>query len=662
MLDHLLGRPSTSWRKTQVLGTSLFWLIYANRSNPNGPPMIRALSARLQRALTPWQLLLIILNLSYVVRHLDAIVGLAAPEPLAHMYSASFFRATWLLTALDAGFWTAMPLRPAWLRHLFSLLFSLYYLLFAQKADEKVRKIKATITTEQLRVSWEKNSTPILGTVLKLLRPRIKIVRKLEIPRAHGAPVKAWLYFDGTEEALCLQEKVVISFPGGGFVSMSPREHDDAHMSWAKKLQVPLISIDYSKAPEKRYPYAIHECLDAYKAIMCTKGAGLGIGMSRVRKCALVGDSAGGNYVSAVTILILEHNAHAAHRDKIPVPDGLVLIYPFLDFNITSWMTADHLRLLRQESHGELGAMASKRQHERRKSVLQVFPDERVQDAGKSSNGAKLVMTSRVSFFQDRIISADMMRAMALLYVGPDNKPDFETDYLLSPIRAPTDILAKFPKTFFLCGEVDPFADDTIIMAGRIREAKRAAAQRRRDISMSSATANVDERQYVEMTLVRGISHGFLQMRAILPEARNSIARCRSWMEEILEDDVALQLSKRIRRSRSTDQKIMFTTGADPDEEGGSASEPASPAFAALQMDAGQVGSRPSSSSSMSMPVMTPAQPRRTEKRGGGGVLAGEAGKGAHRPWETKHLLDQDELLANRRDQITRGIAGSMRS
>ena len=115
MLDHLLGRPSTSWRKTQVIGTALFWLIYLRKSNPDGPFFIKRYSRRLAKLLTPWQLLLVILNLVYIVQHMDAIVGLAAPEPLAHMYSANFYRATWVLTALDAGFWTAMPLRPEWL-------------------------------------------------------------------------------------------------------------------------------------------------------------------------------------------------------------------------------------------------------------------------------------------------------------------------------------------------------------------------------------------------------------------------------------------------------------------------------------------------------------------------------------------------------------------
>lgn len=671
MLDHILGRPSTSWRKTQVLGTALFWIVFLRKSDPNGPLFIRRFSKRLAKVLTPWQLLLIIMNLVYVVKHLDAIVGLSAPEPLAHMYSANFYRATWLLTAMDAGFWTAMPIRPTWLREIANVLFSLYYLVFASQADEKVRKIRATITVEQLRVSWEKNSTPILRTITDLARPRISIVRKLSIPRGDDlAPVDAWLYFDGTLEELKTQEKIVMSFPGGGFVSMSPREHDDAHMSWAKKLQVPILSINYKKAPEYVYPYAIYECFDAYKEVMLSKGAVLNLGMGRIRKSALVGDSAGGNYVAAVMLMLLENQSES----QIPLPSGLVLIYPFLDFNITSWMNAEHLRLLRQESAGDIGVLNSKRHHERRKSVLQVFPDSisqsmklsdlkneaqesinKGQRKSMSSNhkrsasadrnkerplGTRVAMTSRVSFFQDRIISPDMMRAMALLYIGPYNKPDFQTDYLLSPILAPSDLLAKFPKTYFICGEVDPFVDDTVIMAGRIREAKQAANFRRKELAMSKAESSSETAQdeHVEMTLVRGTSHGFLQMRAILPEARNSIARCRSWMQEILNDEPTKKQSKRRRPSKIDIKpaKAKFTSGYDSDD-------PISPGS----------HSRPQTAILDSpLPATTPTveKPPQLQR-----VMT-------HGQWENRHLMTQDELLNNRKSALTRTLAGSVNS
>lgn len=42
------------------------------------------------------------------------------------------------MTALDAGFWTAMRIKTGWLRDLCSVAFSLYYLVAAERADEKV--------------------------------------------------------------------------------------------------------------------------------------------------------------------------------------------------------------------------------------------------------------------------------------------------------------------------------------------------------------------------------------------------------------------------------------------------------------------------------------------------------------------------------------------
>src|SRR5579859_3137509 len=66
------------------------------------------------------------------------------------------------------------------------------------------------------------------------------------------------------------------------------------------------------------------------------------------------------------------------------------------------------------------------------------------------------------------------MRAMAILYIGPHHNPDFATDYFISPILTPANLLAQFPPLLMQCGEKDPFVDDTVIFAGRVREAKRA--------------------------------------------------------------------------------------------------------------------------------------------------------------------------------------------
>jgi hypothetical protein len=60
------------------------------------------------------------------------------PEPLARMYTRNFYRATFVQTSLTAGHLTAMNLKPAFIKHIAAVLFSLYYFIDADAADEKV--------------------------------------------------------------------------------------------------------------------------------------------------------------------------------------------------------------------------------------------------------------------------------------------------------------------------------------------------------------------------------------------------------------------------------------------------------------------------------------------------------------------------------------------
>ncbi len=53
-------------------------------------------------------------------------------------YTSDYFRATWIVTGLDAGFATAASIRPKWLKDICSMLFALYYIAFPSAADEKV--------------------------------------------------------------------------------------------------------------------------------------------------------------------------------------------------------------------------------------------------------------------------------------------------------------------------------------------------------------------------------------------------------------------------------------------------------------------------------------------------------------------------------------------
>jgi hypothetical protein len=142
------------------------------------------------------------------------------------------------------------------------------------------------------------------------------------------------------------------------------------------------------------------------------------------------------------------------------------------------------------------------------------------------------------------------MRAMAILYIGPHLNPDFASDYHISPILTPAQLLAKFPPLLLQCGEKDPFVDDTIIFAGRVREAKR---QRREEIRkvLGMGRGNMDDAEFqrledelghlevesdedwLQMQIFSGWSHGYLQMPALMPEAQVAIDDIATWIEGV---------------------------------------------------------------------------------------------------------------------------------
>lgn len=151
---------------------------------------------------------------------------------------------------------------------------------------------------------------------------------------------------------------------------------------------------------------------------------------------------------------------------------------------------------------------------------------------------------------------------MAILYIGPHRNPDFATDYHISPILAPDHLLAQFPPLLLQCGEKDPFVDDTVIFAGRVREAKRAR-KIELDLAISGKSARFGESlrmsgiesldtnfslmknergklaketedDWVQMVLFSDWSHGYLQMPTLMSEARTvrmlTICVVRFWL------------------------------------------------------------------------------------------------------------------------------------
>ncbi|KAK1750000.1 hypothetical protein QBC47DRAFT_395025 [Echria macrotheca] len=613
MIDHVLGRPSVKSRRLQVLAVIGFWSAYLVRGNKHGPPIARIFSRLLSRRLTAWQTVVMTMIYLYAARNFSTLVGLASPEPMANMYDATYFRATWVLTALDAGFWTAMKIRNKWLRDLASIVFSVFYMVAAEKADEKVRKVRGNITVEHLRVSWNKgNSSPYLRFFQGLMRPRFMKwpPRAIRIPRPstsdYKEPVSGWLYFDGPLSDLAYHNKIVLDIPGGGYVAMDPRCNEDKLFAWAAKTGLPILSLDYKKAPEYPYPYALNECYDVYTTIIHTRGRCIGLSGKEVPRVVVTGDSAGGTLATSMTLMVVESGSSPIRRFQgqtdLPVPDGLLLFYPALDMNIGSWMSDEQMalikdrrmrgtnkRIIRRKTNQYNDLVGTPHQSDDEEESPPAKPrsaplPELVEPAATPDHASgpapeyahsgpstwrqtqdirplptpdverrkptashhpepmrtRLATSSMISYFNDRVLTPEMMRAMIILYVGPHNRPDFSRDYLLSPILAPDVLLARFPKTYFLTGERDPLVDDTVVFAGRLRRVKAAqmaSGGTRLEYRESDAlTEGFNEKDVAEMTLIPGISHGFLQFPTIYPPAWGLIDRVAHWIEDVFSD------------------------------------------------------------------------------------------------------------------------------
>lgn len=115
---------------------------------------------------------------------------------------------------------------------------------------------------------------------------------------------------------------LLIHCHGGGFVAQSSKSHETYLRQWAKELNVPILSIDYSLAPGAPYPRGLEDVLYAY----CWALKNCHVLGSTGERIVVAGDSAGANLLTAMTLKCIDLG--------IPKPHGLFLAYVpmFLNF------------------------------------------------------------------------------------------------------------------------------------------------------------------------------------------------------------------------------------------------------------------------------------------------------------------------------------------
>lgn len=105
---------------------------------------------------------------------------------------------------------------------------------------------------------------------------------------------------------------------------MSSGSHQNYTRIWANDTETPIFSVDYRLAPKDAFPAALNDVWQVYHYLVENAASEFGI---NPKKIVLVGDSAGGNIVAAVTIMAIMRGYR--------VPDGLILAYPGL--SLSKW-------------------------------------------------------------------------------------------------------------------------------------------------------------------------------------------------------------------------------------------------------------------------------------------------------------------------------------
>jgi len=111
----------------------------------------------------------------------------------------------------------------------------------------------------------------------------------------------------------------VLYLHGGGMIMGSVALYDGPVARYVSNSGVPILSVDYRRAPEHPYPTPIEDCYAGLQWLG-THAAELGVDPARI---AVMGDSAGGGSAAALALLARDRGGPALARQ--------ILIYPMLD-------------------------------------------------------------------------------------------------------------------------------------------------------------------------------------------------------------------------------------------------------------------------------------------------------------------------------------------
>ncbi|KAI1901538.1 hypothetical protein AGOR_G00035450 [Albula goreensis] len=313
---------------------------------------------------------------------------------------------------------------------------------------------------------------------------------------------------EGTSLSLALNLKLkpnppspwlLVHFHGGGFVAQTSKSHENYLKSWSQELTVPILSVDYSLAPEAPFPRALEECFYAY--CWALKHCHL-LGTTAERVC-LAGDSAGGNLCITV--------AMRAASQGVRVPDGIMVAYPAT--LLTTY--ASPSRLLTLIDPMLPLSVLSKCLSAYAGTEAQTSEEGKGKDS--SSTAAPGNGTPQSQTTQDQPLHMEEypdgfqpLRTEQLTDTKMESSPVNRNPYV-SPLLAPDSMLKSLPPVHIVACALDAMLDDSVMFARRLKGLN----------------------QPVTLCVVEDLPHGFLSLLQLCKETQEASDICVAKIREV---------------------------------------------------------------------------------------------------------------------------------
>uniref|UniRef100_A0A9J8A9Q4 Hormone-sensitive lipase n=1 Tax=Cyprinus carpio carpio TaxID=630221 RepID=A0A9J8A9Q4_CYPCA len=399
------------------------------------------------------------------------------------------------------------------------------YMVDPELRGTEFERITQNLDTQFWKTFWNLTETELLSDSAELLALSHPEGPQLSLPGGFS------------RQTAPLSPGLLIHFHGGGFVAQTSKSHENYLKSWSKELNVPVLSVDYSLAPEAPFPRALEECFYAY--CWALKNCHL-LGSTAERVC-LVGESAGGNLCITVSMRAMSHG--------VRVPDGIVAAYPATllttDASPSRLLTLIDpllpLSVLYKCIDAYAGSSCQSLQPAQQIDTLAALGQDTVKLLTNFTQGAtnwfqNLLEPKAAAAASSSTIPSDApspskshsvekprvvqeypenfqpLRSRCLVDMHTPCTPLMKNPFV-SPLLAPDSLLKGLPPVHIVASALDALLDDSVMFAKKLRNMN----------------------QPVTLTVVEDLPHGFLSLVQLSKETQEASDICVKRIREVFQ-------------------------------------------------------------------------------------------------------------------------------